>query len=114
VPVLSDPFQLNVHPLRDVVVVAPQGELDLVTADPLEAQLRDLHESGFARLVVDLRGLSFLDSSGIRLLVKWTREAQRNGHEFAVIRGGAAVERVLELTRVEDLLTYVEPRSIEG
>jgi anti-sigma B factor antagonist len=113
-PVLSEPFQLHVRPRRDVVVVAPEGELDLATVGAVDAQLRELHESGFDRLVVDLRGLSFIDSSGVELLVRWTRAAHSDGHDFAVAHGGAAVERILELTHVREVLHFVDPRKISG
>jgi anti-anti-sigma factor len=107
------PFHIHVRPRRDRVVVAPEGELDLATAAAVDAQLRELRESGFERLVLDLRGLSFMDSSGIQLLVRWTRDAAHDECEFAVVRGGGPVDRILQLTTVGDLLTVVEPREIE-
>jgi hypothetical protein len=49
------------------VRVAPVGELDLLTAEPLVQTVRELRRSGVEHLVLDLRGLSFIDSSGVRL-----------------------------------------------
>jgi len=58
-----EPFRIDVEPARDSVRVAPVGELDLATVDKLRAEIERLRESGFARIVLDLRGVRFLDST---------------------------------------------------
>ena len=63
------PFRVDVHPERDSVRVVPVGELDTATADELQTKLCELREAGFDRVVLDLRELEFLDSTGLRLLV---------------------------------------------
>lgn len=91
------PFHIDVHPERDIVRVVPVGELDLTSAPELEAQLHELRRSGFERVVLDLRQLSFLDSSGIRIIVSEHQFARANDRTFKLIAGGAAVQRALEL-----------------
>jgi anti-anti-sigma factor len=102
-------FQCHVHPARDAVVVAPVGELDLATVPLLDAELRQLREAGFMQLVLDLRGLSFLDSSGVQLLLMWHSRALRRGHAFTLIPGSERIQRVLALTGVVDHLSFDAP-----
>ena len=102
------PFRIDVHPERDAVRVVPVGELDVATAPELEAQLRELGRSGFERVVLDLRGLRFVDSTGIRAILIADRDAGASGHEFSLIGGPPAVQRALELCGLLERLR-VEP-----
>ena len=109
-PVLVDPphqpapFRVDAHPERDAVRVVPVGELDLATAELLEKQLRELRSAGFQRVVLDLRELTFIDSSGIRIVVAEHRLAEQAGREFSLIPGPPAVQRALEVCGLLDLL----------
>ncbi len=91
------PFHIGLHPERDVVRVVPSGDLDLATAPELEAQLQELRRSGFERVVLDLRELRFVDSSGIRVIVREHQHAGANDRELSLIGGCPAVQRALEL-----------------
>ena len=62
-----EPFAVEVQRRDDVAIVQPRGELDLATVETLRAALDDIKGAG--RLVLDLRGLSFIDSRGLHLLV---------------------------------------------
>jgi anti-anti-sigma regulatory factor len=58
--------------------------------------------------VIDLRGLTFTDASGIRGLIRQKDNAQLNRQNLAVVRGRSAIERLLALTAVEELLVLVD------
>jgi anti-sigma B factor antagonist len=107
-PPLPQPFRCDVVPGRGHVRVAPVGELDLATGPVLERTLRELEESGFDRLVVDLRGVEFMDSSGLRLIMRWAEIARRDGCDLSLIAGPPGVQRVFETTGLLDRLTFVE------
>lgn len=93
-----------------VAVVAPTGELDLSGAMVLEGEFERLAaEPGLAGVVVDLRGLAFLDSSGLRSIVLADMRAREAGRRFALVRGGDTVHRVFELTRMSERLEFVKP-----
>ena len=98
------PFRVDVHPERDVVRVVPVGELDLATAELLEKQLHELRDAGFDHVVLDLRELTFIDSSGIRILVAEHHYAEKAEHEFSLISGPPAVQRALEVCGLLGLL----------
>ena len=80
-------FHVDVAPERESVVVAPHGELDLATSGELEATIRQLHDSGFGDVVVDLRELTFIDSTGLRLLLELNSEARADGTRLRLVEG---------------------------
>lgn len=107
-------FCVAVHPERELVRIAPAGELDLATAPELQSQLDELRDSGFDRIVLDLRKLTFLDSSGIALILREDRLARRNGHDFSLISGSPAIQRVLAVCGLLDHLTFQGPTARAG
>jgi anti-sigma B factor antagonist len=100
------PFHCEVEPDRGSVRVTPHGELDIATVPELERRLRELRESGFDRVVLDLRRLGFMDSTGLRLVMREDAAAREDGRTFAVVAGSPAVQRVFELAGVTDLLEF--------
>jgi anti-sigma B factor antagonist len=92
-----------------VAVVAPTGELDLSGAAVLQAELDRLADEGeLGGVVLDLRGLEFMDSSGLRLVVLADMQAREAGRRFALVRGDETVHRVFEITRMSDRLQFVD------
>ena len=67
------PFSVDVLPEREVVRVCPHGEVDLDTAETVRERVEELTSVGFARVVLDLRGVTFLDSTGLRLVLELTK-----------------------------------------
>lgn len=102
----SPRFKCDVIPERDHVRVAPSGELDMATTPRLEETIRELRESGFDHVVVDLRQLSFLDSTGLRLLLHLTAAAREDSHRLELIAGPPEVQRVFEVTKTLAVLPF--------
>jgi anti-anti-sigma factor len=98
-----------------VAIVRPTGELDLSGAAVLEAELDRLAEDPeLASVVLDMRDLQFMDSSGLRLVVVADMRAREAGRRFALVRGGETVHRVFEITRMSDRLDFVDdPEEVE-
>lgn len=91
----------------DVVVVRPEGRLNMVAAPRLREQLRDLVDSGSARLVVDLAATEFIDSSGLGALVSGLKAARQAGGDLRLASPTAQVRSVLSLTSLDRVLrTY--------
>ena len=86
-------------------VVVPEGELDLDTAQDLEAVLAT--QSG--PVVVDLRELSFIDLTGLRLLLDADARSRQDGMNLRFIPS-PMVRRLLEVAELPDRLAYVERR----
>ncbi len=104
-----DPSEFNVVVRREgaALVVAPTGELDMATVATLRASLET--ELGDARvLVLDLRGLNFLDTSGLQLVFEQQRRAEDEGFSFVLVRGQRHVQRLFEIAGMNDRLTIVD------
>lgn len=90
-----------------VVVVAPQGRLDLPVAPGLRSQLIDLVEAGNTRVVVDLSAVELIDSSGLGALVAGFEAARDRGGDLKITSPTEQVTLVLELTNVNRVLRTV-------
>jgi anti-anti-sigma factor len=84
--------------------VTLSGELDLANAYAFDRRLLDVEAQHPALIMVDLRGLTMLDSTGLARLVSAQRRARRGGWRLVLIRGGKIVQRVLQTTRLDELL----------
>jgi anti-sigma B factor antagonist len=83
------------------IVLALRGELDLATGPDLERQLVDIDGAvAQGRLLIDLTGLEFMDSTGLALLVRAQRSAKANAHDLSLRVGTSQVRRVLEVAGV--------------
>ncbi len=85
-----------------------EGELDIATVDVLERALDGLELERDARLVIDLSALDFMDSTGLRLLIRSHQDAAAGGWELVVVTGDSPAARVLELTRVDEQLNVLQ------
>ncbi|HKG38087.1 MAG TPA: STAS domain-containing protein [Conexibacter sp.] len=92
---------MAVEPQREYVRVTPYGELDLVTVEELGTEIDQLRSDGIAAIVLDLRQLSFMDSTGLRLLLSLDAAARSDGFDFSIVDGEGPVRRLLELTRLD-------------
>ncbi|MFZ0217377.1 MAG: STAS domain-containing protein [Candidatus Dormiibacterota bacterium] len=88
------------------IILALTGELDLASAPELDRQLRELEAANPGRLLIDLSALEFMDSTGIALLVRARQAARTNGHQLALRRGPAQIQRLFALTRLTDHFTF--------
>ena len=94
----------------DRVLVCPAGDVDLATAGRLESKIVDLLHNGFDRVVIDLRAVTFLDSTGIHALLNAHHRARESNRAVSIILGGRATRRPLELTGATDYLE-LEPAT---
>jgi anti-sigma B factor antagonist len=95
----------------DSARVRARGELDINTAPEVDAALRDVEAPG-RRVGLDLRGLTFIDSVGIALLLGHARRAAQIGCTLWVVPPGPAAARALDLAGVWDALPIVDaPRD---
>jgi anti-sigma B factor antagonist len=102
-------FSISISDGDGRVVVEVRGELDLATAPELETVLLERLDAG-ADVVLDLRELQFMDSSGLRVLVTAHVRASDGGPRFAIVRppAGSEVERILDIAGVEPQLNVVD------
>ena len=87
-------------------VLILEGELDLETAPEVERQLDRIHATLVKRVLIDLSGVTFMDSTGLSSIARASRFAESNGHRLVVRRGPRQVQRLFELTGIEGRLTF--------
>jgi anti-anti-sigma factor len=102
--------KLTVHSERDGIMhtVRLQGELDLATAEKLERELLRVEGSDAQSIVLDLSALTFIDSTGVRLIIQAAARSRADSQRLALLRGPRAVQRVFELTGMLDRLPFAD------
>lgn len=104
----SPPFQIRRVVDRDGYVVAPHGALDLATCDELFAALEVALLSGSERVILDLRGLDFIDSSGLQAVLVADLIAVKRHKDFMVRRGPDSVQRIFDKAEAGHNLQMVD------
>jgi anti-sigma B factor antagonist len=89
------------------VRIALEGELDLSSALTFDEEIRRAEERKPQTIVIDLSGLKFLDSTGLRLIMSAHARAKTRGHRLAIVEGGYAVRRIFRLAGVNRRLDIV-------
>jgi anti-sigma B factor antagonist len=102
-------FSISTSDDNGRAIVTIRGELDLATAPELETALLERLDAG-QEVVLDLRELEFMDSSGLRVLVTAHARAADGGPKFAIVwpLAGTEVAKILDISGVEQQLNVVE------
>lgn len=96
---------------QDGVRLALAGELDLAGAPQLERSLQTIEQQGPRRVVIDLAGLSFIDSTGLRVLLQAQARLGEQGSELLLAPGEPAVQRVFDVTGATRVLRFESSRG---
>jgi anti-sigma B factor antagonist len=110
-------FGLTIEPLAGGAVrLALRGELDLEHAYTFDEELRRVEANRPDCVVLDLRGLTFIDSSGLARLLAARHRARRARRRLLLVRGGAAVQRLMAITAVNEHFETVPdvPRELRS
>ena len=90
---------------KDELVVQLSGELDHSAASRIRGELDSLITGkGIRRLVLDLNGLSFMDSSGIGLIIGRYKQMARRGGSVAVFGADARMDKIFEMAGLYQLV----------
>ena len=90
------------------LVIRASGELDIASAKALEDEVRQALEGDASAVVLDLGGLSFIDSGGLRALARSARHARKNGDRLGMLRGSGLVRRVIKMGGLESSLRFID------
>ena len=94
------------HPGQTRVVLT--GELDIDSTSSFEEQLAGLEVDSPSILVLDLRRVEFVDSTGLRAVIAADERARSQDRRLAVVSGPNAVARLLEVTQLDQRLEIVD------
>lgn len=95
------PFAIRAERRNGVARISAIGELDLRTAPLLERALEAVDQLEPARVILDFRDLSFVDSTGVHAILRAHTRATANGSVLVVMNSSESVRKVFELTRTE-------------
>lgn len=99
---------LHAQDRGEAAIVTLTGELDISSAVRVERELSRVEGRKPAVVVLDLSGLDFMDSTGLRIVVSADARARGRGARFVVVRGPDAVQRVFRITRLEERLEMAD------
>ena len=83
----------------------------MAAAGRVDEQLAEIERDGPGHVVLDLRGLTFLDSTGLRSLIAADARGREQGRRVTLVQGPAVVQRVFEITGLEGRLEIVEDET---
>jgi anti-sigma B factor antagonist len=110
-----DPIEVGLtiatEPVRGGIRVVPRGELDLGSSSALQDALGEAERS-HNLVVLDLRELSFMDSTGLHALIIADERMREHGVDLVIVRGNSQVGKLLDLTQASQRLHVIsEPRE---
>jgi anti-sigma B factor antagonist len=109
-----EPFSASLVHLDGIAVIAVVGELDLATAPELASALEAFVEDGPPELVLDLSGLSFMDSSGLAEFTKIQRRLRGQGRSLSLTAPQPNILKVFEISGLMEALNVVVGRDRTG
>jgi anti-sigma B factor antagonist len=104
---VQTPFSVQVQRQGRTAVIAVAGELDLASGPQLEEQLHLISPADTEVVVVDLRNLEFMDSTGLSIIVRAHQRLTGEGCMLGLVRGSPQVQRLLDLTGVAERIALV-------
>jgi anti-sigma B factor antagonist len=102
-------FRIDVQPEPHGARVRPLGEIDLATVDDVRRKIDESVAAGCERVVLDLGGVTFIDSNGLHLALDADADAREGGWQLLIIDGAGPVQRLFEVTGLRDRLPFVDP-----
>jgi anti-sigma B factor antagonist len=104
-------LQINSERLADGVTLAPIGEIDLARSPVMRAQIAEVMKSSPKRLVIDLSGVPYMDSSGVATLVEALQGTRKSGAKLLLCGLTVRVRSILEISRLDTVFTIVADRT---
>ena len=104
-------MDIQVTQTGGVTLVVPTGDLDMGTADQMKRTLSDLIEKGQSKLVMDLTGVAYVDSSGLGALVALMKQARAVGGNLKLCGLQEDVRSIFEMTRLIKVMAVHSDRQ---
>ncbi len=89
------------HNIQDITVVAPEGRCDRRTASALAEWLESTSRLGASRIIVDMGGITFMDSTGLATLIRFMKQCRAAGGDLLLANLQQPVRIIFELTRLD-------------
>jgi anti-anti-sigma factor len=106
----SVPYEVEIVRQGSGAIVRVNGEFDLTAAQDVRDRLPQVQTEPVRELVLDLRGTTFIDSSGIGVIVQLWNESRHDGFGFSVLAADGHVRELLKMTGLSDTVPIIEGR----
>ncbi|MHB1001237.1 MAG: STAS domain-containing protein [Armatimonadota bacterium] len=97
-------LDINIRYQDDIPIIEASGECDLITSKKLKEISDNLIDTNHNKIVFDLRNMTYIDSSGFRVLLEAKNRVSQNNGDIALVSLTAPVERVFNLLRLGELI----------
>ncbi|MFL5894572.1 MAG: STAS domain-containing protein [Thermoleophilaceae bacterium] len=112
---MAAPFHGYLETHGDKIAVVPEGDVDVRSAPEFQELISEAEQSRPAAVIIDLRGLTFLDSTGVHLLLRARDRAQSSGYRLVLIRGPETVQHTLDVLNVSKLFEWAaDPALVDS
>jgi anti-sigma B factor antagonist len=111
IPAMTTQLEFDLSEVGAADLVTVRGELELASAFALATRFSEVVEERTGSLIVDLSDLSFMDSTGLNVLLTAFRRLRKRGRAMAVVCPPGPVRRVFELTRMLETLSVCDDRD---
>ena len=91
-----------------IAIIQPEGRIDLLTAGAMRQQVAQTVAGGAPRVVIDLAGVTFMDSRGLGALLAANERSREGAPTVSIYRPSEAVVRLLDVSGVRGVLAEVE------
>ena len=107
----TEHIEVQTETIVDGIVLKPLGEIDLSRAPSLRHHIAQVQSGKPKRLVIDLQGVSYMDSSGVATLVEAMQVARRTGQKLVLCQLQDKVQSIFEIARLDMVFTIVKSRE---
>jgi anti-anti-sigma factor len=108
----SQPLSIDISfPVEGTALVELVGELEVVSVDEFSVRMADLDGGGRSHVVIDVAGITFIDSSGINALIRAVRSVEARGGTAVVASPSTVAQRVFAITRLPQLVPVEQDRA---
>ena len=104
---MASEFEVEVERADGQAVVRVSGEFDLAATHVVEDALLSVEDDQNRVIVLDLREVTFLDSTGLRTITSADHRAREAGHELRIVRGPEQIQKLLYVTGMDKILPLV-------
>jgi anti-sigma B factor antagonist len=111
---MDQEFHIEERPDGDVPVIAVSGEIDVATAPQLRETLQGVISRGKTTIVLDLLGVTFLDSTALGVLVGALKRCRDAGGDLQVVVAESRILKIFEITGLTSVFTIVDHVSAAG
>lgn len=107
-------LRIGTESIAGGICLSLAGELDIATADSVRTALERMQTEPPAVLMIDLRELAFMDSTGLQVMLQAARRADDYGGSLVLVRGPRPVQRMFELAQLYRRLQFIDHPSEVG